>query len=124
MNWPDRAVACRKEDCHHPLPWTTAPIAFASVPTRRAASNSPSPRAAATPEGIVMKNLVRISLAVSLSMPTSTPAPRFRNTKAHLRPDGGVANPRDAKRHRCGLRLALEPNPSLSSCFATSAPAY
>ena len=44
--------------------------------------------------------------------------------KARLRPDGGVANPRNTFGYCCGLRLALGPNPSLSSCSETSAPQY
>jgi hypothetical protein len=44
--------------------------------------------------------------------------------KARLRPDGNVANPRDTYGYRCGLRLALKPNPSLSSCSETSELAY
>jgi hypothetical protein len=41
--------------------------------------------------------------------------------KAHLRPDGGVANPRNAFGYCCGLCLALGPDTSLSSCSETSA---
>jgi hypothetical protein len=44
----------------------------------------------------------------------STATRKFRNMKARLRPDGGVANPRNTARYCCGLRLALRPNPSLS----------
>jgi len=44
--------------------------------------------------------------------------------KARLRPHGGVANPRDSYGYRCGLRLALGANPSLSSCSDTSVSLY
>jgi len=54
----------------------------------------------------------------------ATPPQRFRNTKARLRLDGGVANPRNAKEHCCGFRLDLGPNPSLLSCSETSVPGH
>jgi hypothetical protein len=41
--------------------------------------------------------------------------------KARLRPDRSVANPRNTFGYYCGLRLALGPNPSLSSWSETSA---
>jgi hypothetical protein len=44
--------------------------------------------------------------------------------KARLRADGGVANARDTTGYRRAWRLALDPNPSLSSCFETPAPEY
>ena len=44
--------------------------------------------------------------------------------KARLRPDGSVASPRNTFGYCCGLRLALGPNPSLSSCCETSGLAY
>jgi hypothetical protein len=34
--------------------------------------------------------------------------------KSRLRAQGGVANPRDSYGYRCGLRLALNANPSIS----------
>jgi len=36
--------------------------------------------------------------------------------KPRLRAQGGVANPRDSTGYRCGLRLALNANPSVSLC--------
>ncbi|MBS0492367.1 MAG: hypothetical protein JSS31_00170 [Proteobacteria bacterium] len=44
--------------------------------------------------------------------------------KARLRTHGGVANPRDSYGYRCGLRLALGTNPSLSLCSSTSGLLY
>jgi hypothetical protein len=51
--------------------------------------------------------------------PQPAPRPRpsavfdaVRNVKPRLWPPGGVANPRDATGHCCGLRLASRPNPS------------
>jgi hypothetical protein len=54
----------------------------------------------------------------------STATRKYRNMKARLRPHGGVANPRDSYGYRCGLRLALGANPSLSSCSDTSVSLY
>ena len=72
---------------------------------------------------------------------SGTPTHRFRNMKTRLQPDAVVANPRDTKRYRCGMRLGvcrtwgsaragdcpkpdrrpgLRLNPSFSSCFETS----
>ena len=53
-------------------------------------------------------------------MCASTATRKYRNMKARLRPHGGVANPRDSYGYRCGLRLALGANPSLSLCSSTS----
>jgi hypothetical protein len=36
--------------------------------------------------------------------------------KSRLSDPGGIANPRDATRHRCGVRLALTRHASISSC--------
>jgi hypothetical protein len=36
--------------------------------------------------------------------------------KSRLSADGGVENPRDTCGYRCGLRLALDQNPSISLC--------
>jgi len=44
--------------------------------------------------------------------------------KARLRTHGGVATLAKAHSLRCGLRLALGTNPSLSLCFATSGLQY
>ncbi|MFO1294636.1 MAG: hypothetical protein U1F07_16485 [Rubrivivax sp.] len=44
--------------------------------------------------------------------------------KARLRADGGVADARDTARHRCARRLAIDPNPSLSSCSEAPVPKY
>ena len=42
------------------------------------------------------------------------------NKKPRLLPPGVLANPRNAKEHRCGLRLARQPNPSVFfSCTAS-----
>ena len=57
-------------------------------------------------------------------MCASTATRKYRNMKARLRPHGGVANPRDSYGYRCGLRLALGANPSLSSCSDTSVSLY
>ena len=53
-------------------------------------------------------------------MCASTATRKYRNMKARLRTHGGVANPRDSYGYRCGLRLALGANPSLSFCSSTS----
>ncbi|HQS31783.1 MAG TPA: hypothetical protein PLR78_08395, partial [Polaromonas sp.] len=50
---------------------------------------------------------------------TSTATRKYRNMKARLRTHGGVATLAKAHSLRCGLRLALSTNPSLSLCFAT-----
>ena len=55
---------------------------------------------------------------------TSTPTQKFRNTKTRLHADGGVAHPRDTCGYRCGVRLALDANPSFSSCSEISVPAH
>ena len=39
---------------------------------------------------------------------------KYQDKKTCLRPDGGVADPRDTTRYRCGLCLALGANPSFS----------
>ena len=57
-------------------------------------------------------------------MCASTATRKYRNMKARLRTHGGVANPRDSNGYRCGLRLALGANPSLSSCSDTSVSLY
>ena len=57
-------------------------------------------------------------------MCASTATRKYRNMKARLRTHGGVANPRDSYGYRCGLRLALGANPSLSSCSDTSVSLY
>jgi hypothetical protein len=44
--------------------------------------------------------------------------------KARLRTHGGVSILAKAHSLRCGLRLALGTNPSLSFCFATSRVRY
>jgi hypothetical protein len=71
-----------------------------------------------------MSKLTPARASLALTLKPSTPTQRFRNVKARLRPDGSVANPRNTFGYCCGLRLALGPNPSLSSCFETSASAY
>ena len=54
----------------------------------------------------------------------STATRKYRNMKACLRTHGGVATLAKACSLRCGLRLALGTNPSLSLCFATSGLQY
>ena len=45
---------------------------------------------------------------------TSVVSPPYWRMKPRLRAQGGVANPRDSTGYRCGLRLALSANPSVS----------
>jgi hypothetical protein len=51
---------------------------------------------------------------------TSVANQKYRYMKTSLHPDGRVANPRDTKRYRCGLRLALGVNPLFSLCLDIS----
>jgi hypothetical protein len=41
---------------------------------------------------------------------------KYLNMKSRLSRHGGVANPRDTYGYRCGLRLALTRNASISFC--------
>jgi hypothetical protein len=45
---------------------------------------------------------------------------KFAPMKLRLRAQAGVANPRDSYDYRCGLRLALHTNPSISLWARTS----
>ena len=76
------------------------------------------------PVGAMPVDAINFVAVCNRSYWPSTATQKYRNMKARLRTHGGVATLAKTASLRCGLRLALGANPSLSLCFATSGLQY